>query len=136
MHRILNIAFLSALILTTCKNNSANTQDNTLAKIEFKETLYEYGEIPYGSDGKCRFEFKNTSTIPLLINNVRTSCGCTNPVWPKEPISAGETGTIEVTYNTKITGSFRKSITVYANSDNSPITLHITGNVLNNDITK
>ena len=94
----------------------------------FEETTYNYGTIAQGSDGVHNFVFHNTGTEPLLLNNVRSSCGCTIPEWPKEPIAAGKTGTIKVSYNTRITGSFSKSITVYSNAD-KPVVLVIKGTV-------
>jgi hypothetical protein len=71
----------------------------------------------------------NHSKVPLVINTVKTSCGCTDPEWPKEPVWPGEKGIIRVTYNTSIKGAFRKSITVYSNARNSPSKLFITGEV-------
>jgi len=96
--------------------------------LAFEETTYDYGTIDQGSDGTHNFVFHNTGTEPLLLNNVRSSCGCTIPEWPKEPIAAGKTGTIKVSYNTRITGSFSKSVTVYSNAD-KPVVLVIKGTV-------
>lgn len=97
--------------------------------VAFEETTYDYGTIDQGSDGTHDFVFHNTGTEPLLLNNVRSSCGCTIPEWPKEPIPAGTTGAIKVSYNTRITGSFTKSITVYSNADDKPVVLVIKGKV-------
>jgi hypothetical protein len=96
--------------------------------LAFEETSYDYGKIAQGSDGTHNFVFHNTGTEPLLLNNVRSSCGCTIPEWPKEPIPAGKTGTIKVSYNTRITGSFSKSVTVYSNAE-KPVVLVIKGTV-------
>ena len=75
------------------------------------------------------FVFKNTGKEPLILKNVRSSCGCTVPEWPKEPIKRGSKGTIKVSYNTRITGSFSKSITVYSNAEGEPVVLKIKGKV-------
>ena len=99
------------------------------AGIAFEETSYDYGTMSQGSDGSHDFIFHNDGTEPLLLNNVRSSCGCTIPEWPKEPIAPGETGTIKVSYNTRIIGSFSKSITVYSTADERPVVLEIKGKV-------
>jgi hypothetical protein len=82
-----------------------------------------------GGDGTCEFIFKNTGKDPLVLKNVRSSCGCTIPQWPKEPIKKGEQGKIKVRYNTRITGTFSKSISVYSNAGNMPVVLVIKGKV-------
>jgi hypothetical protein len=100
--------------------------------MNFENTVHDFGEIPFESDGRCYFEFTNEADEPLIVNVVRTTCGCTRPEWPKEPVQPGETSKIGITYNTKIKGKFHKSITVYSNAENSPVKLFIKGNVLSN----
>ena len=87
------------------------------AKIEFKSETIDYGEIERGSDGVRVFEFTNTGDAPLVISNVRSSCGCTIPKKPEEPIMPGKTGKIEVKYDTNRVGPIRKAITVTSNAD-------------------
>ena len=64
-----------------------------------------------------------------MVNVVRTTCGCTRPEWPEEPVAPGEKGKIGITYNTQIPGNFQKTITVYSNADDSPTKLMIKGKV-------
>ena len=99
------------------------------AGIQFETTEHDFGTIPEKGDGTFAFVFKNTGKEPLILKNVRSSCGCTVPEWPKEPIKKGNKGTIKVSYNTRITGSFSKSITVYSNAEGDPVVLHIKGKV-------
>jgi len=108
--------FLTSLLvlLLTCSKNFGQQSDST--KIEFETLTHDYGVIEQGSDGNYVFKFKNIGNKPLVISNVRSSCGCTVPSYPKEPIPPGGTGEIKVTYNTNILGKFSKSITVYANA--------------------
>jgi hypothetical protein len=131
-HSLLLVILSATLGLhfTSCTNPDRDKTDKRPeSHIAFEATVYDFGEIPYESDGKCTFSFKNTSDEPLVINTVRTSCGCTSPEWPEEPVEPGESGTIGVTYNTSISGSFNKSITVYCNASNSPVKLFIKGTV-------
>ncbi len=62
------------------------TAQDTTAKIEFKSETVDYGEIAKGSDGIRVFEFTNTGSAPLIISKVSSSCGCTIPKKPEEPI--------------------------------------------------
>lgn len=130
MKKYIFFTLFTCLIVSSCKSKSTEKKDAEYAKIEFREITYDYGEISYASDGKCEFEFVNSSNIPLLINTVKTSCGCTNPEWPQKPIQPGEKGHVGVSYNTTNTGPFKKTVTVYSNAENSPVTLFIRGNVL------
>ena len=100
------------------------------AKIEFKKVVIDYGTIDKGSDGKRVFEFTNTGNAPLIINRVKSSCGCTVPSKPTQPIMPGKTDKIVVKYNTSHVGPFRKTITVYSNATNNVIILKIKGRVV------
>ena len=99
--------------------------------ITFKTTVHEYGEIYKGSDGSYNFVFTNTGKEPLILSKPRSSCGCTIPSWPKEPILPGEENKIRVTYNTSKLGAFNKSVTIYSNSKTKKtIVLRIKGKVV------
>jgi len=106
-----------------------NQDTKDIPEIYFENTSYNFGTIDYNGNGTCEFKFKNTGEEPLLLTNVKASCGCTTPTWPKEPIKKNKKGTIVVKYNTKIIGSFTKTIRVYSNAKTSPVTLKITGTV-------
>lgn len=75
----------------------------------------DYGTIAYGSDGDRDLYFTNTGTEPLLIQHIQTTCGCTVPSWPKEPILPGKRAKITFRYDTKRVGSFNKTLTVLTN---------------------
>ncbi|TDN87153.1 uncharacterized protein DUF1573 [Salegentibacter sp. 24] len=100
------------------------------AKIEFKSETIDYGEINKGSDGVRVFEFTNTGNVPLVISEVTSSCGCTIPKKPEEPIQPGESGEIQVKYDTNRVGPIRKTITVYSNADQATKSLKIKGRVV------
>lgn len=99
-------------------------------EITFKTLMHDYGTIYVGSDGSCNFEFTNTGKEPLILSKPRSSCGCTVPTWPREPILPGESSKIKVTYNTHKPGPFNKSVTIYSNA-NKTIVLRIKGKVVN-----
>ncbi|MDY6800239.1 MAG: DUF1573 domain-containing protein [Bacteroidota bacterium] len=123
------IVFLTTLGAYSQEEINTNQDSKDLPEIYFDKTTHDFGKIKYMGDGTCEFTFKNTGKEPLLLTNVRASCGCTTPTWPKEPIKKGKKGTITVKYNTRIIGNFTKSIRVYSNAKSSPVTLKITGTV-------
>ncbi len=105
------------------------------AKIEFKakDNTIDYGTVSKNDDNGLRiFEFTNTGNEPLIVTNVISTCGCTVPSKPKEPILPGKTGKIEVKYN-MATGPIRKTITVETNAinyENGRVVLKIKGEVI------
>jgi hypothetical protein len=101
-----------------------------IAKIEFKETTIDYGTIEKGADGVRTFEFTNTGDAPLIISKVNSSCGCTVPKKPDGPIMPGDTGEIQVKYDTKRVMPIRKTITVLSNAETPTVALKIKGNVI------
>tara|TARA_R110002072_G_scaffold124085_1_gene259524 strand:- start:42092 stop:42496 length:405 start_codon:yes stop_codon:yes gene_type:complete len=103
---------------------------NAQAKITFKTETVDYGEIAKGSDGVRVFEFTNTGDAPLVITDVKSSCGCTVPKKPEGPVAPGASSTIQVKYDTNRVGPIRKNITVYSNADEPIKALKIKGEIL------
>ncbi|MDB0069301.1 DUF1573 domain-containing protein [Flavobacteriaceae bacterium] len=101
-----------------------------LAEIKFTETIIDYGIIENGEDGNRTFVFKNTGNSPLVFTRIFSSCGCTIPKKPEKPVMPGESGEIQVSYDTKRTGIFQKAITVKSNAKTANIILRIKGEVL------
>ncbi|MBR3409096.1 MAG: DUF1573 domain-containing protein [Paludibacteraceae bacterium] len=101
-------------------------------KITFEKTEHDFGKINE-ADGRVTtiFNFRNEGMAPLVLSNVRASCGCTTPNWTKEPINPGETGQITVTYNPNgRPGRFQKTITVTSNAEEPSMKLYIKGEVI------
>ena len=117
---------------------SLNAQDKAEAKIvdpnapvfEFDRKIIDYGEIEKGSDGLYVFKFKNVGKSPLIISNVKGSCGCTVPSAPKEPIMPGATGEIKVKYDTNRVGPISKTITITSNASEPKKIIRVKGRVL------
>jgi len=108
--------------------NWVGAQDD---KISFNETDHNFGVIGE-NDGNATFDFivTNNSNNPIVITLVTASCGCTTPIWTKEPIERGKTGTISVSYNPlRRIGTFDKTITVNFNQS-TPRYLKIRGEVV------
>ncbi|QNJ96837.1 DUF1573 domain-containing protein [Constantimarinum furrinae] len=118
---------LVLLALITVVGFTAQAQQ---AKISFKAETIDYGTIAKGSDGVRVFEFTNVGDGPLIISDVKSSCGCTVPKKPEGPIAPGAVGKIEVKYDTNRVGPIRKTVTVYSNADQPIKALKIKGEVL------
>jgi hypothetical protein len=114
---------------------SFTAKGQTGPKIEFKDkdNTIDYGNVSKDADSGIRtFEFTNTGDAPLIITNVQSTCGCTVPTKPTEPILPGKTGKIEVKYNMN-PGPIRKTITVESNAVNyegGKIAIKIKGTVI------
>jgi hypothetical protein len=98
-------------------------------KIEFKELTHDFGNFKEEAGVQTfDFAFTNTGKLPLVLNSVRASCGCTTPKWTNEPVAPGKNGSIQVSYNpTGRPGSFVKSITVQSNAETEVVNLTIKG---------
>ena len=103
-------------------------------EISFEKTVIDYGTVNKGDNGVREFVFRNSGNAPLIISNVKSTCGCTIPKKPEKPILPGESEKIQVKYDTKRVGFIRKSITVTSNAAASPTTiLKIKGQVVENN---
>lgn len=119
---------------TTTTDKPASPPNPNAPKIEFKEDSYDFKELPEGPQATHEFKFTNTGKEPLILSNVRASCGCTTPSWPKEPILPGKDGTIVVTYNTQgRPGPFTKSVTISSNASEPNKVIIIKGDVIKED---
>ena len=103
-------------------------------KFKFETEVMDYGTIEHNADGNREFKFTNVGKEPLIISNAVGSCGCTTPVWPKEPIKPGASAVIKVHYATDRVGAFEKTVTLTSNADTPSKVIKIKG-VVNPDPT-
>ncbi|MCQ2334457.1 MAG: DUF1573 domain-containing protein [Paludibacteraceae bacterium] len=102
------------------------------AVITFTRMEHDFGKINE-ADGRVStvFEFKNEGMEPLVLSNVKASCGCTTPTWTKTPIEPGQTGAITVTYNPNgRPGRFQKTVTITSNATEPTKKVIIKGEVI------
>ena len=122
--------YLFSAILLSVSISCSQNSNKKVSEMTFKEgTDHNFGTMEYMGDGSYEFVFKNTGKAPLIITNVKSSCGCTVPTYPKEPVKKKKEASIKVKYDTKRTGSFSKTVTVFSNAKNSPVILRIKGQV-------
>ncbi len=97
----------------------------------FNESSFDFGTVEAGEKVRHTYEFTNTGKEPLVISNAKGSCGCTVPKWPQEPIAPGDSGKIEVEFDSKNkSGRQTKAVTITANTESGTERLTITGEVL------
>jgi hypothetical protein len=120
-------SFTSILILFLI-SFSLNAQE-----FKFKSETIDYGKIDKGSDGERIFIFTNIGDQPIIIKNIKSSCGCTVPEKSEKPVMPGENGEIKVSYDTKRVGGFSKSITIFSNATEAAKVIRIKG-IVNNGV--
>ncbi|PYF68423.1 DUF1573 domain-containing protein [Pedobacter nutrimenti] len=98
--------------------------------LKFNQETISYGKISQGVPVEKTFEFINNGKTPLIISDVKPTCGCTAVDFTKVPVKPGKSGFIKVSYNAATTGPFNKTIQVNTNADTPIKILTITGEVL------
>lgn len=104
--------------------------NNNAASFKFESEEFNFGTIKQGESVTYEFKFTNTGNEPLIISKAEGSCGCTVPVFPKEPILKNQSSTIKVTFNS--TGKFGiqdKTVTITSNAVQNPMILHVKGTI-------
>lgn len=105
-------------------------------KFEFSETSHDFGDIKQGDVVEHIFKYKNVGEGPLVITNIKASCGCTTPKWTREPVAPGESGEIQVKFNSRgKMGLQNKTVTISANVEGGTDRISIRTNILKADNT-
>lgn len=132
--RIQLIALLTGIVLYSFNSVNAlpTENDDSKSSIEWAKKIHDFGKIVRNEPVKVEFEFKNISLVPLVLNYVKPSCGCTVAAYPKEPIQPGKTAKITVGFDAKNFGYFTKSIAVDSNATEGKAILYIKGEVVKN----
>jgi hypothetical protein len=127
MKKLLIIALLAGFATTGFAQQEA--KPTALAAFTWDSSNHDFGKIKQGTPVTHEFKFTNTGKAPLIITNVKASCGCTTPSWTKEEVQPGGQGFIKATYNAAAMGAFNKTITVTANVEGNFVQLSIKGEV-------
>lgn len=101
-------------------------------ELKFSESTHDFGKIDEAG-GKVShvFEFTNTGSSPLVIENVQASCGCTTPSWTRTPVQPGQKGSVTAEYNPYMRpGAFMKSLTISSNASTPKTVIYIKGEVV------
>jgi len=122
------ILMMFVIVLGFAYNASAQT--DTKAEFKFNEEKHDFGKIPQGTPVTTVFEFTNIGQDPLILTEVRPTCGCTIADYTKTPVKNGEKGIIKITYNAAVVSPFNKTIVVTSNAKTPTKYLNIVGEVV------
>jgi hypothetical protein len=126
---LLSLASLFFVVGAFAQTQDELAEKTSNANLVFETSSHSFGNIIEGQIATYEFKFTNTGTEPLELTNVRASCGCTTPKWPRELIQPGQTSVVRAEYNSSgRPGTFSKNIFVTSNAGQS--TLTISGNVI------
>ncbi|CAM4177565.1 DUF1573 domain-containing protein [Zobellia nedashkovskayae] len=133
------LSMCSLMAFVSCKENASSKvkTDNVVEAaqrdeagkqipvMEFEKAEHDFGTIEQGTPQETVFMFTNTGNAPLIITNATSSCGCTVPNPPKDPIAPGATGELVVKFNGSGQNQITKTITVNANTEKGTEQLRI-----------
>ena len=138
---ILGLSALCMVAFTSCKDDASSKvkSENVTQAAErdavtvefpvltFEKTEHDFGEIENGTPVETVFSYTNTGKGPLVITDIKSTCGCTVPQdWSKEPLNPGETSQFTVKFNGKGKNKVSKTVTVTANTEKGKETVKIT----------
>jgi hypothetical protein len=116
---LLSVCIITAMAFTT---------SDPAPKVEWlTPTLHEFGDVILKEAVKHEFRFRNISKEPIVIDNVRPSCGCTIPDWEEQPIAPDSVGVIKLEYDSRDLGYFKKKIKVYFSGQRKAEILYVDG---------
>lgn len=106
--------------------------ESEMPRFEFEEEIIDVGDISQGTVVTRSFKFENVGKRPLLINDVKTTCGCTaGKDWPTSPIGPGEEASITVTFDSEgKKGQQNKPVSIVANTSPETTVVRLKANVL------
>ena len=91
---------------------------------------HDFGALQRNEAATYGFVFRNISDEPIVIENVRFTCGCTAPDWAEAPIAPDSTATVNIRYKWHKTGFFRKKIKVFVSGQRRAEVLFVEGEVI------
>lgn len=129
---VLGLSALCMVAFTSCKEdatskvkseNVAEAAERDAASkefpvITFDETVHDFGTIVNGTPVETKFKYTNTGKAPLVVSNIKSTCGCTVPQdWSREPLAPGESAEFTVKFNGKGANQVTKTITLTTNTE-------------------
>ena len=113
----------------------ASVRDNSPSKfpaMSFDKTTHDFGVIQNGTPVETVFSYTNTGQAPLVIADIKSTCGCTVPKdWSREPLNPGESSQFTVKFDGKGLNNTSKTVTVTANTQTGRETVKITAFINN-----
>lgn len=141
MNIVKSFFICAALAMLVSCGNSGNKDEqstDTLAnetakggKIEFEESVFDFGEVKEGEVIDHVYTYTNTGTVPVILSQVSASCGCTTPSYTQTPVLPGKSGEVKVSFDSNgQVGKQQKIVTIVSNADDRVTTIQLKGEVL------
>jgi Protein of unknown function (DUF1573) len=112
-----------------CANICFAQTPTVLEGITINVLSHDFGSIPKSQEVEYVFELKNQTDKPFLIDNVRTTCGCTAASWQQDPVLPNTITRLPISFDARNKGYFNKKIKIYLSNYKKPIVINITGEV-------
>ena len=106
----------------------SSVDKEALTVVSLLKDKVDLGDFSWNKEREAEFVISNVGKLPLVINDLITSCGCTKVDYTKKPILSGENIILKIKYKAEQPEHFNKTITVYCNAEGSPFHLKISGN--------
>lgn len=110
------------------KTVASSVDKVALTVVSLSKDKVDLGDFSWNKEREAEFVVSNVGKLPLVINDVITSCGCTKVDYTKRPVLPGENVILKIKYKAEQPEHFNKTITVYCNAENAPFKLNISGN--------
>jgi hypothetical protein len=121
---LLSGIFVGCQLLQSSDNNAISTGTPHLV---VQQPIHDFGTVAEGDEVGAVFWVTNSGDAPLIVTNVKAGCGCTSVKWPQVPVAPGDSGKVEVIFNTRArSGMQSKSVEVFSNAPESPFELLFT----------
>ncbi|WP_217605184.1 DUF1573 domain-containing protein [Chitinophaga sp. GbtcB8] len=133
MKQLFYILISAGVLFTACQSKASKEADGQTAanvsaapdsikagtaEMTFEQTVHNFGQITQGEKVEYAFKFTNTGKEDLVIQDAISSCGCTVPEWPKEPVKPGQSGYLKVVFDSHgKEGYTEKEISIKANTN-------------------
>lgn len=122
------LMMICAMVIGFAINASAQTDNK--AEFKFTEEKHDFGKVPQGKPVTTDFVYTNIGEEPLILTEVKPTCGCTIADYTKTPVKKGDKGSIKITYNAAVEAPFNKTIVVTSNAKTPTKYLVIVGEVV------
>lgn len=132
MKKLFLLSAIALVSFTSCKEKAAEkiNQENVekaaerdaqaivFPAVTFDKTTHDFGEIMNGTPVETVFTYTNTGKSPLVVTDIKSTCGCTVPQgWSREPLAPGASSQFTVKFNGKGANKVSKTITLTTNTE-------------------
>lgn len=118
------------LFINAISEKNMGVQSTSLTTIKLEQRVIDLKTFPWKKKQERKLSIQNTGKVPLAINDVITSCGCTIVNYDKAPILPNKNASFHICYQAEHPEYFNKTISIYCNTASSPIVIKIKGSAV------